>query len=126
MVSTDAFWKKAIFLLVLVGLMNQILTFVVGIPANPMKEGKAIHYRNTDLRAKFTCSSCFATNDGSNLSLYQVDDPIRNAARLGVEQDALLTVQLADHEKFLPPMRLEARKACPGSDQSVYGIKIPL
>ena len=53
----------------------------------------------------------------------QVDDLIGNAARLGAEQDALLPVQLADHKKILPPMRLETRKACPGCDQSVYGIK---
>ena len=81
-----------------------------------MKEGKAILHGNTDLRTKFTCSSCFATNDRSNLSLYQVDDAIGDAARFSVEQDALLTVHLADHEKLLPPMRLEGRKACPGSD----------
>jgi hypothetical protein len=60
------------------------------------------------------------------VSLNQVDDAIGDAARLGVQQDALVTMQLADHEKFLPPMRLDARKACPGSDQSVDGIKISL
>ncbi len=87
-----------------------------------MKESKAIPHGNTDLRAEFTYGSCFATNDGSNVSLNKVDDAIGDAAHLGIEQDALLTVQLTDHEKFLPPMRLEARKACTRSDQSVNGI----
>ncbi len=91
-----------------------------------MKEGKAIPHRNTDLRTKFTCGSCFATNDGSNVSLNQVDYAIRNAACVAAQQVALLAVQLVDHEKSLPPMRLEARKACTRKDQSVDGIKISL
>ncbi len=56
------------------------------------------------------------------MSLDQVDDAIGDAARLGIEQDALLMVQLTDHEKFLPLMRLEARKECASSDQSINGI----
>jgi hypothetical protein len=50
----------------------------------------------------------------------------RDAARIGVHQDALLAVQFADHEKLVPPMHLEARKACRRSDQSVDGSKISL
>ncbi len=87
-VSTDAFWITAVFLLVLLGLRNQILRFVESVPANPMKEGKAIPHRNTDLCTELTSSSCFATNDGSNVSLNQVDDAIWDAARVGVQQDA--------------------------------------
>jgi hypothetical protein len=95
-VSTDAFWITAVFRLVLLGLRNQILRVIESIPAIPMKEGKAIPHINTDLRTEFTSSSCFATNDGSNLSLYHVDDAIEDAAPGGVQQDALLTMQLAD------------------------------
>lgn len=40
------------------------------------------------------------------MTLNQVDDAVGNASRVGVQQDGLLTLQLADHEKFLPPMRL--------------------
>jgi hypothetical protein len=57
-----------------------------------MKEGKAIPHRNTDLRTKFTCGFCFATNDGSNVSPNQVDDAIGDAVRLGFWQDALLAI----------------------------------
>ena len=89
-----------------------------------MKEGKAIPHRNTDLRTKFTCGSCFATNDGSNVSLTQVDDAIGDAVCIGTQHVALLAVQLADHEKFLPPMRIDARKACTRGDQNNDGIKI--
>ena len=46
--------------------------------------------------------------------------------RRSVQQDALLAVQLADHEKFVPIMRLQARKACLRGDQDIDGIKIPL
>jgi hypothetical protein len=38
----------------------------------------------------------------------------------------LLAVQLADHEKFVPIMRLQAPKACLRGDQDIDGIKIPL
>jgi hypothetical protein len=38
----------------------------------------------------------------------------------------LLAVQLADHEKFVPPMRLQDRKACTRDDQGIDGVKIPL
>ena len=83
-VSTDAFWIKAVFLLLLLALSIQILGFFESVPASPMKESKAIPHGNTDLRTKFTCGSCFAMNDGSNVSLNQVDDSIGHAARLGV------------------------------------------
>ncbi len=91
-----------------------------------MKKGKAISHGNTDLRTKLTSGSCFATNDGTNMSLNQVDYAVRNAACLGIQQDLLLAVQLADHKKLLPPMRLQARKPCPRSDQGTDSITITL
>jgi hypothetical protein len=60
------------------------------------------------------------------VSLNQVHNAIGYAARLGVQQDALLSVQLADHEQFLPPMGLQARKHGTRSDQGIDSIKIPL
>jgi hypothetical protein len=79
-VSTDAFGIATVFLLLLLGLRNQILRFVESVPADSMKEGKGITHRITDLRTKFTCGSCFATNDGSNVSLNQVEYAIGDAA----------------------------------------------
>jgi hypothetical protein len=35
---------------------------------------------------------------------------------LEIQQDALLTAQLTDHKKFLPPVRAQAPKACPSGD----------
>jgi hypothetical protein len=60
------------------------------------------------------------------LSLNQVHNAIRHAARLGVQQDALLAVQLADHKKLVPPMGLEAQKHCARGDQGIDSIKITL
>ena len=94
------------FVLIFLGLWNQVFTFIVWIPADPVQEGKAIAHGNTNLGAKLNSSSCLAANNGTNLSLNQVDDAVGDAARLGVQQDALLAVQLADHEKLLPPMCL--------------------
>ena len=60
------------------------------------------------------------------MSLNQVDDAIGDASRLGVQQDRLLSVQLADHKKLSPPMRLKSRKACTTGDQGINGIKVSL
>lgn len=60
------------------------------------------------------------------MSLKQADNTVGHAARLGVQQNALLAVQLADHEKFVPPMRLQAQKACTRDDQGIDGSTIPL
>jgi hypothetical protein len=60
------------------------------------------------------------------MSLNQVHNAIGHAARLGIQQDALLAVQLADHKKLVPPMGLQARKHCARGDQGIDSIKIPL
>ena len=60
------------------------------------------------------------------MSLNQVVDAIGNASRLGVQQDRLLSVQLADHEKLSPPMRLKSRRPCTRGDQGIDDIKILL
>ena len=91
-----------------------------------MQKGKAILHRDADLGTKLNSRSCLAANNGTNMSLNQVDDAARDAARLGVQQDRLLSVQLADHEKLLPPVLLQARKACARSDQCIDSIKITL
>jgi len=115
-----------VFLLIFLGLWNQVVALIVWIPADPVQEGKAIPHGNTNFGAKLNSGSCFAANHRTNLSLNQVDDTVGDAARLGIVQDALLAVQLADHKKFVPPMRLKGRKPCPRSDQGIDGIKISL
>jgi hypothetical protein len=43
-----------------------------------------------------------------------------------MEENSLLTIQLTASQELLPPVLLEARKACPGFDQGIDGCKIPL
>jgi len=95
-----------VLLFVFVGLWDQIFGLIVRIPTDPVQEGKSIPHRDTDLGSKLNSRSCFAANNGANLSLNQVDDAVGDAARLGVQQDRLLSLQLADHEKLAPPMGL--------------------
>ena len=97
LIGADSLWITAVFLLVFLGLWNQVLSFIVWIPADPVQEGKAITHGDTNLGAKLKSSSCLATSNGTNLSLNQVDDTVGHVARLGVKQDALLAVQLTDH-----------------------------
>jgi hypothetical protein len=49
-----------------------------------------------------------------------------HAARVGIQQNALLVMKLTDHEQLLPPMGLQARKRCTRGDQRVDRIKITL
>jgi hypothetical protein len=99
---------------------------MVRIQADSVQEGKAIPHRNTDRCTEFASSSCFATNDRTNMWLNQVDDSVRDPACMEIQQEALLEVQLTDHKKFRPPVRAQARKACTRDDQSINCIKIPL
>ncbi|MCP9889145.1 hypothetical protein KBY96_14580 [Cyanobium sp. ATX 6A2] len=91
-----------------------------------MQESKAVPHRYTDLGTKLNISPCLAANHGPNVSLNQVHDAVGHAAGLGIQQDALLTVQLANNKELPPPMGLQARKHCPRGDQDINGIKIPL
>ena len=94
------------FLLVFLGLWNQVLNFIECIPTDPVQEGKAIPHADTNLpqaealgarapNSKAALASPRAM--GRNLSLNQVDDTVGHAARLGVKQDVLLAMQLTDH-----------------------------
>ena len=125
-IGADALGVTAVRLFVFLSLWYQILRLIVRVPTDPVQECKSIPHRNTDLGSKLNSRSCFAANNGANLSLNQVDDAVGDAARLGVQQDRLLSLQLADHEKLAPPMGLQARKPCPGSNQGVDGIKTSL
>jgi hypothetical protein len=111
-ICADSLGIASILLLVFLGLSMQV--------------GQAVSHRNTNFYTKFNCSSRFTTNHWPYLSLNQVHNAIGHAARLGVQQDALLAVQLADHKKLVPPMSLQARKRCTRGDQGIDSIKIPL
>ena len=67
-----------------------------------------------------------AALNGPYLLLNQVHNAIGNTARLGVQQDALLAVQLSYHKKLVLPMGLQARKHCTRGDQGIDSIKITL
>ena len=125
-IGADSLGVTAMLLLVFLGLRDQVLRLIVRIPADPVQEGKAIPHRDTDLGPKLHSRSCLAANNGTNMSLNQVDNAIGDASRLGVQQDRLLSVQLADHEKLPPPMHLKSRKTCATGDQGINGIKISL
>jgi hypothetical protein len=60
------------------------------------------------------------------MTLNQVDDAILDDPRLDDQQDHLLPVQLADHEKLLPPVHLQSRKLCNRGDLGIYSIKTSL
>ena len=123
-IGADSLGVTAMLLLVFLDLRDQVL--IVRIPADPVQEGKAIAYRDTDLGPKFHSRPCLAANNGTNIALNQVDDAIWDASRPCIQQDRLLSVQLADHEKLPPPMRLKSRKPCARGDQGINGIKISL
>jgi hypothetical protein len=125
-IGADLLGVTAVLLLEFFGLWDQVLGLIVWTPADLVQEGEAIPHGNTNLSPKLNSCSCLAANNRTNLPLNQVDDAVRDAARLGVQQDRLLSVQLADHEKLLPPIRPQAGKACSRSDQGVNRIKIPL
>jgi hypothetical protein len=61
-IGADSLGVAAMLLLILLGLSNQILSFVVGIPAEPMQERKSIANRNTDFGSEFDSSPCFSSN----------------------------------------------------------------
>jgi hypothetical protein len=50
-------------------------------------------------------------------------DSHAHAARVGIQQHAMLVMKHTDHEQLLPPMSLQARKPCARSDQRVDRIK---
>ena len=118
-ICADSLGEAAILLLVFLSLWNQVFGFVVWIPADPVQEGKAVSHRYTNFGAKLNSSSRLASNNGPYVSLNQVHNAIGHAARLGVKQDALLAVQLADHQQFLPPMGL---CMCSGVGTSPAGL----
>jgi len=97
-----------IVLLIVLGLCNQILAFIVGIPAEPMQKRKSIANRNTDFRSEFNSSPCLPANNGTYLPLHQIDKAIRDAPGLAVEQNGLLPVGLTAGEELMPPMLLES------------------
>jgi hypothetical protein len=113
-------------LLVFLGLWCQVFCFVVCIPADPVQDGKAVPNRNTGFGAKLNSSPCLATHHPPNVWLNQVHDAVGHAAGLGVQQDALLAVQLTDHKELPLPMALQSRKRCTRGDQGIDGIKISL
>ncbi len=115
-VSADSLQGTAVLMLVFPVLRDQVLRLIVRIPANSVQEDKAIPLGNTDIGDKHHSRSCIAASNGTNMSLKQIDDAIGYATRLGVQQDRLLSVQLADHEKLLPPIRLKCRKPCTRGD----------
>ncbi len=125
-IGTDSLGVTAVLLLVFLGLWDQVLRLIVRIPTDPVQEGKSIPNRDTDFSPKLNSRSCLAANSGTNPSLNQVDDAVGNAAHLGIQQDRLLSVQLADYEKLPPPMRPKGRKPCARVDQGVNSIKITL
>jgi hypothetical protein len=43
-----------------------------------------------------------------------------------MEESSLLTIRLTASQELLPPVLLEARKACPSCDQDINGYKIAL
>jgi hypothetical protein len=86
-IGANSLGVTAVFLLVFLGLRDQVLRLIVRIPADPVQEGKAIPHRDTDLGPKLHSRSCVAANNGTNMSLNQVDNAIGDASSLGAQQN---------------------------------------
>jgi hypothetical protein len=91
-ISTYSLGVATIILLILLGLSDQSLGFVVGIPAEPMQESKSIANRNTDLGSQLDSNSWLSANNGPYLPLHQIDKAIWDPLGLTVERNDLLPV----------------------------------
>jgi hypothetical protein len=80
----------------------QVFSFVVGINAVSIQKRKAVtYYRDRDLCSKLNVAPCLATHDWPDMSLAEVDDVVRNASAIRVEENILLTHQIADNKQPL-------------------------
>jgi hypothetical protein len=120
-ISVDPLGVAAIVLLVILGLPNQVITFVAGIPADPMQTCKSALNGNTDLCSALHCLTCLAASKGPYLPLQQIDKPIRDAPCLAVEQDALLPVLF----QWSPTNKLPSCICLPKSPCDGPGGQIP-
>jgi hypothetical protein len=134
-IGADTLWLAAIIAFAFLSPCNQITTFVVVISANSVQKWKSILNRDIDspqveaLRGygvKFNCCPCLAAHNRPDPALHQAHKPIREAPRIAMEENSLLTIQLTVSQGLLPLVLLEARKACPSCDQSIDGCQIPL
>ena len=79
LVSADQFWIVTITKAINPGLGLQVFSFVVGVIAEAIQEGKAIAcYRDGNHCTKFKVAACFGTHDWPNMSLSEADDAIRD------------------------------------------------
>ena len=105
----------------------EVFSFVVGVVAQPIEEGKSISRdRDGYFGSEFNIAAGLATNNGPDVGLHQADDPVRNTSAVGVVENALLTHQLANHHQLLVPVSTGCEKTCPTSDQVVNSGQIAL
>jgi hypothetical protein len=70
----------------------QIFSFILWVEAQPIEEGKSItRDRDGYFGPKFNIAAGLAPNDGPDVCLNQVDDPVGDAPGLRVIEDSLLT-----------------------------------
>jgi hypothetical protein len=102
-IGADTLRIAAIVTLVFLGLGNQIITFVVGIPADSVQKWKSILNRDTDLpqaealRATVpnltaAIALALAAHNRPHPALHQAHKPIRDAPRIVMEENSLLTI----------------------------------
>jgi hypothetical protein len=123
-IGADSLWIAAIALFVLLGLCNQVFRLLVGVPDDPVQKGKAIPEGNTDIGTKLDSSSGLVTNNRSNMSLNQIDDTIRHAAGLGVQQVALLTVQSLITSSLRHQWGFKAERLAPQSIRASITLRL--
>lgn len=125
-IVTDLLDISSVFMFVLLCLRDQVLSFIVWIPADAMQVETFSLYRDTVLSTKLVRRSRHTANGGSIMTLHEVDNVDGYGARLGVHHNNLIAVQLAEQKKLLPPTRLQARKPSPSGNQGTNSSMISL
>ncbi len=98
LISTDHFWVVTVAAALGSRLSLQVFSFVVGITAEPIKEGKAIAcHRDGYLGPEPNIAPRLAAHDRSDMSLVQTDDPVGKTPALGVIKNALLATQFTHY-----------------------------
>ena len=113
LIGTDNFWVVTMTAAIGLCLGLQVFSFVIGIKAESIQEGKALTcHRDRNFCSKLNVAPCLATHDRPDMSLPEADDAVRNTSAIRVVKNVLLTDQLADNQKLLVDVSSSGQKAC--------------
>lgn len=110
---TNMLWGKAIVLLVLADLDDQVFFFVVRIPVDTTKEWKPIHHRHTYFGSELNGSPGFPLNARPQPPLNYVHKTVDNTTSVAVKHFTLPSVLFTAGQDLLPAMRLSLERLEP-------------